>query len=313
MNATVLAISLALTSSVSLAIPPITQIDDQRADSTALINGIALLANYYAGGLKAVSISGAVQLIDEGHVSGIYCNSSLCFFGASLDSFSGKVWQTDGTPSGTRSIADFPDGAVGVEAIAGDVIYAQVGGLKPRVVEIAADGAVRVIFQGYSNFDLVASQESVAFSTNQNFGRMIRVDRGGVAIDLGRYVSNGTQKPVALVGDTLIFAMETPATGTELWRHRRGETTPTLIRDFAPGPVGSFPELITPYENGLYLKTALGMYSLAPPFSNPLPVPSFGVPFRIQVGHEGLAIQAQGGGLSRCLFGACIWGCSGEA
>lgn len=274
------------------------QIDDQRAGATALVNGIALLADANNGGLRAASIEGITQLIGTGSIRVIICSVGNCYFSANQSNVSGALWVSDGTPSGTRAIAEFPDGALTVQAVVGDLIYAQLGGTNPGIVEVSTAGVVRVIYSGYSNGDLVANDQVVAFSTNADFGRMIRIDRGAAPVDLGRFVSHGVSKPAAVIGDTVIFAMETAAYGTELWRHRRGDAAPVLIRDFTPGPDSSRPDLITPFGDGVYLRISTTAFSLLPPFTDPVQESGLPSPRRFEVGQGRLAFEGGATGFS---------------
>lgn len=283
------------------AVPSLTRIHDESVGATALVNGIALLADYNELGLKAASITGVVQLVDVGNVRRFRCNANTCFFGVNQNSGTGKLWRSDGTPGGTRIVADFPDGGITVIALVGEIAYVQVGGSNGRIAEVDASGSVRIIYSGYANGDFVANEQVAAFSTNNNLGRIIRIDRGSTPVDLGRYALNA-ERPVGVVGDTLIFAMETPATGTELFKHQRGDSAPVLIREFSPGPTGSGPSMITQYGDGFYFQTGIGVFSLAPPFTNPVPVTGFRLSFRMEPKFGRLAIAGSGGGFQNAFL-----------
>lgn len=269
-------------SAPSQTLPPMVQIHEFPAPATALVDGIALLADSNGAGVRAVSATGTTHIVTTGSVNDFQCESGNCWFAANQDNLSGRLWRTDGTPLGTQLVYENSTAALVLIAVLGGRLYLQIGGLTPRLMELSAAGQ-RTLFDGWAN-TLAVSNETAVFSANINFGRMLRIDRDGTLTDLGPYSANtGTTRPAIAIGDTVLFS-----SGRRLWRHQSGDAGPIEI----PGPQHSDPELFTRFGDLVYLRSGARLRVMAPPYMNSTLVPDLGGPSRLQLGAGGLAIVA---------------------
>jgi ELWxxDGT repeat protein len=132
-----------------------------------------------------------------------------------------EIWRTNGTPAGTRLIANLVPGA---------------------------DSA--------APHDLVAWRNRVYFFAalpggGEGLWRTDGTARGTVlvhALMLAGLPSWGTRLTVA--GDRLFFAVYNESTGTELWTSRGDAASTRLVADLRPGAPGSFPQALTAAGTG---------------------------------------------------------------
>ncbi len=278
-------------------VPDIAQLASYPSNVTGLVNGYALLPGALEnGGLISKSGYGTEILLATGATNRIVCNDRVCYFGtiSTGPAVPGRLWRTDGTRRGTVQLASYDNSTVYVLGLAGSYAYAQIIGTDRRIIEVAVDGSLTSIFQGTPDH-FAASEQTVAFVDQAN-RRVTRIDRGSAPLTLDHYVPNGLDRPVAVIGSTILFAGETQSTGVELWLHRTGDLASTLISDFVPGANGSSPDWLTPFGAGVYFSAASRLYRLEPPFTTPvLELNNQAWASFLQVGNRGLAFLARGG------------------
>ena len=181
--------------------------------------------------------------VDENYFNGSGLRGDFIKIGANLyftarDNSNGiEVWKTDGSESGTQMIKDVNPG------------NNHSGGGPGNLTE----------FNGLLYFTQSDSNNSQIWKTNgteTGTVKVINIPNTNVVYDIFFHKAN------------LYFGMETPETGTELWKLDNNDNA-TFIRDIFPGTEGSFPgsffELngdayFTATNNGLY--SGYGTYKI---------------------------------------------------
>ncbi|RKH38255.1 HYR domain-containing protein [Corallococcus sicarius] len=196
------------------------------------VSGPAVASGTSVGGPDSVSVRRLAALPDEELMSGldanvetqpsVTLNGQLYFFTGrrvtDIEDRPLKLWATDGTAQGTRSVQDL----LPTSAVIDHMTLSAVPG--------------RMFFTAWSSG--TTGRELWTSDGTAQGTRLVRdIQPGG---------ANGLRLPTALVpfGDSVLFAAESSLHDSELWKSDGTEAGTVRLKDIAPGAQGSSPSIL---------------------------------------------------------------------
>jgi len=189
-----------------------------------------------SGGSRALTPAGCLRSLIEMAPAGSQMLFTTISSGLSRCPAEGSVlWRTDGTPSGTVKIRDFPE----VPFSAWSVTLSELTSLGSRIY-----------------FLLPTSTGDELWGSDGTAAGTTRVK----ALSLGSLPAAARQLTVA--GDRLFLAVFNPETGEELWTSDGTPAGTHMVADLNPGPSGSAPQSLTAVDGRLLFAADDGISGL---------------------------------------------------
>jgi ELWxxDGT repeat protein len=150
----------------------------------------------------------------------------ILYFVANDGSHGNELWESDGSASGTVMVKDINSGSGNGLSLNGNVVpFASMNGILYFFASNGTDG-----------FELWRS-DGVPDPNNTGTGtRMVKDIHSGTASSVG-----GDFHDLTVVGNTLYFTAFSTGHGTELWKSDGTEAGTIMVKEIAPGQIGSNP------------------------------------------------------------------------
>lgn len=227
---------------IASASAQVTQINNNDdLEPIAYLNGSKIFLTDKNGHLwiSDATLAGTVRLSSTIKVEkdGILFNGKLIFVG-STPATGIELYESDGTPGGTRLLVDIVPGA-----------------------ESSDPGYDLIPMNGYLYFNAeTATYGRELWRTNGTTGNAAMVKDIWTGSDSGIPESTLDFEVISMGSYLLFSAIESAATGIELWRSDGTGAGTFLVKDIEPGTGNSTPEYFHPYQNGVlfFARTAAG-------------------------------------------------------